>query len=201
MIIDQMSNESELIGRILKGNVKDFEEIISHYQRLVSAVAFRLLKNEYDREEICQEVFIKIYKNLSGFNFKSKLSTWIGKITYNHCLNYIQKQKKRLNKDLLDLQDDGLEFFYFNDNIFSGENTPEVQLEKKDNSTLIHDYINKLPPVFRIIITLFHIEELSYNEISEIMDLPEGTVKSYLFRARKLLKEKLLSSYKEEEFA
>lgn len=200
MMPDQMQSEHKLIKKILKGNVKAFEEIILNYQRLVSSITFRLLGNEFDREEVCQEVFIKVYQNLSGFNFKSKLSTWIGKITYNHCLNYIQKQKKYQDKDVIDLHNENAEYLYSHDHTFINDNTPEILAEKKDNSLLIQNYMNKLPTIYNTILTLFHINEFSYDEISEIMELPQGTVKSYLFRARRLLKEKLLSSLKEEEF-
>ncbi len=196
----QIINERELIGKILKGNIKAFEDLIIHYQKLVSLITFRMLKNEFDREEVCHEVFIKIYQNLTGFHYKSKLSTWIGKITYNHCLNYIQKQHRHINEDIDGFSIENKDNYQYNENLISEENNPEEQVEEQNKYQLIQKQINQLPEIYKVIITLYHIEEFSYNEISEIMDLPSGTVKSYLFRARKVLKEKLLSSHKEEEF-
>ena len=93
-MVNTQRSELELVRLILKGNIKIFEEIINKYQRLVLSIAVRFTNNQYDREEVCQEIFIKVYQNLSGFNFNSKLSTWIGKIAYNHCINYVNKNSK-----------------------------------------------------------------------------------------------------------
>ena len=198
-MVNTQRSELELVRLILKGNIKIFEEIINKYQRLVLSIAVRFTNNQYDREEVCQEIFIKVYQNLSGFNFNSKLSTWIGKIAYNHCINYVNKNSKYSTTDSID----GL---YENGNLGSNKSqfeninsTINTDFEEKEIYILVRNNINRLPKLYQTIINLFHLQEMSYKEISEILTLPEGTVKSYLFRSRKLLKEKLLSSYKEEE--
>ena len=198
-MVNTQRSELELVRLILKGNIKIFEEIINKYQRLVLSIAVRFTNNQYDREEVCQEIFIKVYQNLSGFNFNSKLSTWIGKIAYNHCINYVNKNSKYSTTDSID----GL---YENGNLGSNKSqfeninsTINTDFEEKEIYILVRNNINRLPELYQTIINLFHLQEMSYKEISEILTLPEGTVKSYLFRSRKLLKEKLLSSYKEEE--
>jgi RNA polymerase sigma-70 factor, ECF subfamily len=198
-MLDTQENERKLIKSILKGNVKLFEEIIHDYQKLVVSIVMRFTYNHYDREEVCQEIFIKVYQNLSRFKFNSKLSTWIGKITYNHCVNYVKKNSKYLNSDSI-IEENIIN----NQNLIDGQSdylnfTNENEYEEKEISLLINENINKLPKLYQTILNLFHVQEMSYKEISEILDLPEGTVKSYLFRARKLLKEILLSSYKKEE--
>ncbi len=198
-MVNTQRSELELVRLILKGNIKIFEEIINKYQRLVLSIAVRFTNNQYDREEVCQEIFIKVYQNLSGFNFNSKLSTWIGKIAYNHCINYVNKNSKYSTTDSIDgLYENGN--FGSNKSQFENINsTINTDFEEKEIYILVRNNINRLPELYQTIINLFHLQEMSYKEISEILTLPEGTVKSYLFRSRKLLKEKLLSSYKEEE--
>ena len=196
-MVDVQKNEQKLVRNILKGNIKLFEELIHQYQKLVVSIVMRFTNNQYDMEEVSQEIFIKIYQNLSSFQFKSKLSTWIGKIAYNHCVNYVKKNSKYMSTDLVDEIDNlpqienSTEFF---------NTTIENNFEEKEIHLLINNNINRLPKLYQTILNLFHMQEMSYTEISKILDLPEGTVKSYLFRSRKLLKEKLLSSYKVEEF-
>ena len=194
-MVNIQKSDKELIDGILKGNIKLFEEIIKNHQRLVFSIVIRFANNYSDREDVCQEIFIKVYQNLNSFKFQSKLSTWIGKVAYNHCINYIQKNSKNINIDSLEnwnseIQNNSDENFTLN-----LENT----FEKKETYGLVKALIDQLPNLYQTILNLFHTQELSYQEISEVLSLPEGTVKSYLFRSRKLLKEKLLSSYKEEE--
>ena len=198
-MVNSQGSEQGLIQDILNGNIKLFEEVINKYQRLVLSIAIRFTNNHYDREEVCQEIFIKVYQNLSRFNFNSKLSTWIGKIAYNHCINYVNKNSKFSTTDSIDgLYENGN--FGSNKTQFENINsTISTDFEKKEIYTLVSNIINLLPEIYQTILNLFHIQEMSYKEISEILTLPEGTIKSYLFRSRKLLKEKLLSSYKEEE--
>jgi len=179
-----MHEDRIFVERILDGDEYAFERLIRNYQRLVSHIVFRMVNNQTDREDICQDVFVKVYKNLKGFRFDSKLSTWIGRITYNGCINYLEKKKIPLYDDITDETKD------FEQNP-SYEPGPDKILEKKDISEMLKEEIEKLPTTYRAVITLYHLDEMSYNEISDIMKLPEGTVKSYLFRARKMLKDRL----------
>lgn len=196
-----MENENAkqrlLVQEILKGNAKLFEEIILQYQKLVISIVIHFTNNQYYLEEVCQEIFIKVFQSLSQFQFKSKLSTWIGKIAYNHCINFLKKNSKYSNTNLIEEVDDNR----FSGDVFDNQIVSvEKVFESNEIFSLINSKINQLPEIYQTILNLFHIQEMSYSEISEILELPEGTVKSYLFRSRKLLKQKLLSSYKEEEF-
>lgn len=188
----RISDNKFLIQEILTGNQKAFQTFIETYQRLVSHVVFRIVSDETDREDICQDVFLKVYKNLPNFKFESKVSTWVAKIAYNTSLNYLEKKKIPLYKDLT-AEGESL------DSISGTAIAPDEYAEARDISQRIKLEIKKLPVHFRTIVTLFHLEGMSYREISGIMKLPEGTVKSYLFRARKILKERLLSKYQPEE--
>jgi len=151
-----------------------------------------MVPNITDREDLCQDVFLKVYKNLSKFRFDSKLSTWIARIAYNGCINFLEKKKVPLYDDLDD-SEQSVE--RFTDNEFR----PDDITEGRDISSRLRGEIEKLPIKYRTIITLYHLDEMSYNEIADVMDLPEGTVKSYLFRARKLLKQRLEENYRPED--
>lgn len=183
-----MFKEEEVIPKILKGDLQAFSLLVKQYEQLVFYVINRLVNHTEDKEDICQEVFIKVHKNLKSFAFKSKLSTWIARIAYLTSVNYLRDHKKAVLSDYPDNLDD----IYFTD-----EN-PEQLLTKKDINEYLNKLINKLPLHYKTVITLYHLNEFSYNEIEEITGMPEGTVKSYLFRARKLLKEKLETYLKNE---
>jgi RNA polymerase sigma-70 factor (ECF subfamily) len=190
-----LEKERALIDQILRGNLNTFRDLVEKYQKLVAHIVFRLVSHRDDREEICHEVFIKVYQNLAGFKFRSKLSTWIGRIAYTTTINYLRKEKVPLYEDIkpANQADDDIEY-YGSDikSIQSEEPTPAEALELYDQKVLIQKQLEKLPALYRTILTLYHLEQMSYQEIGTIMELPEGTVKSYLFRARKKLKDILV---------
>lgn len=181
-----------LVKKALAGNKKAFESIIQQHQRLVSHVVFRMVQNPADQEDVCQDVFLKVYEGLGGFKFESKLSTWIAKIAYNTCLNYLEKKTVPLFDDLTS-EEQTLESFP------SRVQGPDQIVEEKEASVLLRSEINTMPVHYRTILTLYHLDQMSYKEIGETMDLPEGTVKSYLFRARRLLKDRWMAKYQRED--
>ncbi len=187
-----MTDEKKLIEQIITGNTPAFQTLIEEYQRLVSHIVFRMVTNDSDREDVCQDVFIKVYQNLANFHFESKLSTWIARIAYNTSINYLKKKKLPLYDDFSP-ENQSIED-YKGDN-----NSPDAFTEEKDLSSRLHNEISKLPAQYRTILTLYHLDEMSYAEIAEITQYPDGTVKSYLFRARTILKERLTSKYQLEE--
>jgi RNA polymerase sigma-70 factor (ECF subfamily) len=181
-----------LIKKTLAGNQKTFESIIEGHQRLVSHIVFRMVQNAADQEEICQDVFLKVYQNLGGFQFEAKLSTWIAKIAYNTCLSYMEKKRVPLFDDLTS-EERTIE------SVPDCNCGPDQIVEGKETSSLLRNEIERMPVHYRTILTLYHLDQMSYSEIGETMELPEGTVKSHLFRARKLLKERLLAKYRRED--
>lgn len=185
-------DENALIQQILDGQVDEFQQIIVKYQRLVWHLVAKIVKSEPDREDVCQDVFIKVYKNLRSFKFESKLSTWIGRIAYNSAINFIQKKKPELYEDI---SPEGVTL----DSLAGPEENPESVAGNQNVSEILKSEIMNLPIQYKTILTLFHLDEMNYNEISEIAKLPIGTVKSHLFRARKLLKDRLELKYKKED--
>lgn len=188
----------DLIKRILAGDSNAFKIIISQTKGLVIQIIYKMISNQEDREDIVQEVYLKVYNKLSSFRFNSKLSTWIGTIAYNTCINHLEK-KKIATLDINTNNEMNISEAISNHSINSIVNLTENQVFKKERALILKLEIDKLPPLYKTIITLFHVEELSYNEISKITNLPEGTLKSYLFRARKRLRENILLNYKKDD--
>ncbi len=193
------STDKYLVDKVLRGDTKAFEIIIKNTKGLVAQIVFKMIYNPEDRKDLAQDVFLKAFKDLSGFRFQSKLSTWIGQITYNTCLNYLEKKKLVLIKDdENDTHEENLETI--NKTINTDlTNMTESLIFKKELSDILKFEIEMLSPIYKTLITLYHNEELTYEEIAQITELPEGTVKNYLFRARKVLKERLLLKHKREE--
>jgi RNA polymerase sigma factor (sigma-70 family) len=177
-----MIDDRALVSQVLEGNMQAFKMLIKLHERLVAHMVGRLVTNKEEHEEICQDVFLKVYDKLSEFNFQSKLSTWIATIAYRHGINAIRKSK-HLFFEIPDDDNSG--------NYFVSEENPEESISDKDMEDYIFSLIEKLPPKYKLVLTLYHVEELNYQEIGGITGMPEGTVKNYLFRARTLLKEKV----------
>ncbi len=190
-----MENDYETVRLIIGGNTNAFRLIIKNYQRLVSHIVFKMVSNETDREEICQEIFIKIFQNMNSFKFNSKVSTWIGSIAFNETANFLKKNKMTFIEDFSN-QESGQSAM---ESIPSEDPAIFENFVQKEIKNSILTELEELPVHYRTILTLYHMDELSYTEIGEITNLPEGTVKNYLFRARKILKDKLLAKYKVEE--
>lgn len=183
-----MFNEREVIPKVIKGDIKAFDQLVKQYERLVYYVIYKLVDNKEDAEDICQEVFIKVYKSLNQFAYQSKLSTWIAKIAYSITINHLRKSKQ----DWYTVYPENVDDYHFT------EDSPETAMVKKDVTAYMNYLIGLMPYQYKTVITLYHLNEFSYQEIQEITDLPEGTIKSYLFRGRKLLKEKLEQYLKKE---
>lgn len=187
-----MTTTKALVERILAGDKEAFRVIVAEHQRLVGHIVFRMIHSPADHADLCQEVFIKVYQHLESFRFQAKLSTWIGRIAYTSCLNFLDKKKESLYDDIPAGKQLAEE---------AGDNTdhPGHRLENEETALMVRRQIDRLPPVYRTAITLFHLEQMNYEEIADIMDMPIGTIKSHLFRGRRLLKELMLSRYSRED--
>lgn len=184
-----MNEEEIIVRRILGGEERAFQELIRMHERLVYHMISRLVDKEEDREDLCQEVFLKVFRKLPGFRFQSRLSTWIATIAYRLALNHLKKTKKRQTSELD-------EFSY---KIADTNKLADSRLDRDSIRQQVHLMIRQLPEQYRSVLTLYHLEDMPYAEIAQVCNMPEGTVKNYIFRARKLLKEKLEKIYKKEE--
>lgn len=202
--IERNAAEHALVQRVLHGERDAFREIIAQYQKLVYHIVYRLVSDETDREELCQEIFIRVYENLAAFKFQAKLSTWIGRIAYNACINFFKKKRLPIAAPLDREGTAGAETttghgMRIDDIGCTPEHLPDAAAEKAELYACLEREIARLPVPYRALITLFHLEEMSLKEIAGVMSLPEGTIKSYLFRARKLLKSRLLTTFAAED--
>jgi len=197
-MIQEKNTDKELVKKILEGDTQIFKIIISNTQSLVTSIIYKMIKQPEDRKDLMQEVYLKVFANLASFKFNAKLSTWIGTITYNTCLKHLGKKKIPI-LNLINQEKTASWEFIERQFLSHPINSTEVSLFKKERSNILALEIEKLPPLYRTIITLYHQQELSYKEIATITDLPEGTLKSYLYRARKQLKINLLMNYKKED--
>jgi len=192
-------SDRELIRMVLEVDRAVFKTIIINTQGLVIQIIYKMIKNHEDRKDLIQDVYLKVYNKLSSFNYNAKLSTWIGTIAYNTCLNFLEK--KRLPQ--LDGNDqeesNSLEASANKGFLKHSDSSTERDLLKEERAQILAHEIEKLSPIFRTVVTLYHKQELSLKEIGEITSLPVGTVKSYLFRARKQLRENILLNYNKED--
>lgn len=181
-----MSDE-ELVKKVKNGDADAFEQIIIKYEKKIFGLIYNMLRNENEIEDVAQEVFIKVYKNLDKFNGDSSLYTWIYKIATNLCLDQIKKRKEVIYIDeKLQLDDGEVEI-----QIPSDEKLQDEIYEQKELKQKLESCIDKLPEKQKAMIVLRDIKGLSYDEIAEILDLKLGTVKSQINRARLKLKELL----------
>lgn len=183
--------DSELIRQVLNGNANAFKFLVLKHQKLVMHIAGRVVRQQEDLEDICQEVFIKVFKQLKKFRNESRLSTWIATIAYNTSVTHYRKKTRQNTEPADDLS-----------RITLSEPSPGIssgRFEEEEVRQYLLMLIEELPLHYRTVLTLFHLEEFSYNEIGQITGMPEGTIKSYLSRARKLLKDKIDEVTKNEK--
>ena len=190
-----MDNDRTIIEKVINGDNNAFETFVKRYQKLVGHIVFRLISGSGDREDICQDVFVKVYRGLDGFHHESKVSTWIGKITYNTCLNFLAKKKETVFSDIDTNREDDNGYI---ESVSAIEKTGG-SVERKELFAILQKEIFGLPLPYRTVVTLYHLEEMTYMEIAKIMDLPINTVKSHLFRARKKLRDNLKAKYTQED--
>jgi RNA polymerase sigma-70 factor (ECF subfamily) len=186
-------SETEIIELCKKGDRDAFNTLVEKYQTQVINIAYSMLSNREDALDAAQEVFVKIYKNIGGFKGKSSLSTWIYRIVSNVCNDILRKRRKNTNVISISTsaqEDDENKDFDITDT----NPTPEELLELSEQQRVVRTAISELSDEYREIVTLCDIEQLSYDEISQILKCPVGTVKSRLNRARSALKKKLIKN-------
>ncbi len=186
--------EYKLIKKCSKGDLNAFEELIKKHEKKAFNIALKMLKNRDDAMDISQEAFIKVYKSIGSFNFKSSFSTWLYRVVVNTCLDFIKKEKKIVYSIDNPIQTkDGEIHREIEDN----KNIPEDIFEKKLNKQLVHNSIQKLNDIHKTAIILRDIEGFTYKEISEITDCSLGTVKSRIKRGRDYLKHIIVKEMKQ----
>lgn len=174
----------ELIEKAIGGREDGFEELVRRYQRPITAYVYRMLNNYDASLDVTQEVFIKVYKSLERYSSDYKFSTWLYRIAHNAAIDFMRKNS--VSPQSLEAENaDGT----FQLQIESLNPTPEQERERSEWRKEIESVVKCLPTVYRELILLRHAQDLSYDEIAEITNLPLGTVKNRLFRAREMMRE------------
>ncbi len=176
------------IKQVIKGDQNAFGEIVELYKDKVFHICFRMLGNRHEAEDIAQEAFVRAYVNIKTFNQNKKFSTWLFRIATNLCIDRIRKKKPDYYLDAEVSGTDGLTMY---SQVASSTPLPEDEVENLELQSTIQQEISKLPEKYRSVIVLKYIEELPLQEISEILDLPLGTVKTRVHRGREALRKQL----------
>jgi len=179
--------DREIIRRVLDGDVRCFGILVDKHKAKAMTLAMRILKNREDAEEALQDAFVRVYRALSSFEWKSSFSTWLYRIVYNTCATAAGKRDRKLHISLDAADEDGQI-----KEIESDELQPDIEMESNEFSKIVHEEVEKLPAVYGSTFTLFTIQDMSYEEIVQVTGLPLGTIKARLFRARTMLREAIV---------
>ena len=183
-------SEKELITKAQNGDQFAFEQLIYNYDRAVLSIAMRYARDNDDAKDIYQEVFIRVFRGLKKFEFRSEFSTWLFRITTNVCLTYKTRKKEQMMVSLQNEFEDE-QTGYDSVNLISEERSPEDQTLGNDLQSLIGEAVDSLSAKQKMTFVLKHYEGYKIREIAEMLNCKEGTVKKYLFDAVNNLRKKL----------
>jgi RNA polymerase sigma-70 factor (ECF subfamily) len=177
-----VDTEQILIQQAQKGDHDAFAALVDEHQRYVYNLALRVVKDENEALDLTQETFVRAWTALPNFKGQSQFRTWLYRIVTNLCYNRLPNLRRSLN----DLGDDVME-----DIPETGSNTPAQEFESNETRKHLHQAIDDLDAHYKILITLRYQNELSYDEIASTLNLPLGTVKTGIFRAKEQLRKSL----------
>ena len=182
------SANSELIKKAIEGDESAYKNLLENYRGAIYNLLYKMVRNKEETEDLVQEAFMKAFKALPSFNEEYAFSTWLYKIAVNNCIDHMRKKKLQtysINKPVQ--SKDGELDREFPDTSMS----PDKSILSDERASIIETAIDELPENYKTAIILRHSEEKSYEEISKILNIPLGTVKARIFRAREMLKKKL----------
>ncbi len=176
------------IKKVKKGDQDAFADIVEYHKDKLFHLCYRMLGNREEAQDAAQEAFIRAYVNIHSYDTSKKFSTWLYRIATNLCIDRIRKKKPDYYLDAEVAGTDGLNMY---SQIAADQVLPEEELEQVELQEFIQSEILKLPEKYRTVIVLKYIDELSLKEISDILDLPLGTVKTRIHRGREALRNRL----------
>ena len=172
------------IHSIQQGDIAQFEWIVEEYKNKIFGLSYGYTKDSYMAQDLTQDIFIKLYQNINSFQGQSSFSTWLYRLAKNQCIDWVRKNKKRMENTFLD---DG-QWEFKDQNI-----GPEERAIKKEKNKLLHEALEQLPEKYSTPLMLFHFQNLTYEEIAKVLNLPSKTIATHLYRGKKLLRERLIS--------
>ena len=179
-------DDMQLVSASKKGDQDAFAQLVQRYQRRVFNLVYRMLQQYEEATETTQETFLAAWQGLPSFRGDARFPTWLYRIAYNCSLKSLEQRKR----------DKALQAALQAEQILERADSDEctdAQLEAHDRQALIQEHLAKLPAKYRIVLILRHLQDMTYEEMAEILTMPIGTIKTHLFRARNLLKERLQS--------
>jgi RNA polymerase sigma-70 factor (ECF subfamily) len=178
------NTDGELIAQAITGREESFEEIVRRYQRPITNYVYRMLGNYDASLDVTQEIFIKVYNSMARYSAEYRFSTWLYKIAHNAAIDYLRRNSNHEQSLEIESDDGTYEVQYESKRL-----NPEQERERSEWREEIKTVVRRLPAGYRELIVLRHDNDLSYDEIAEITNLPLGTVKNRLFRAREMMRE------------
>jgi RNA polymerase sigma-70 factor (ECF subfamily) len=176
----EIDADQEIVAQCRNGNWDAFAKLVQKYQSRVLTLATRILNNRSEAEDVAQDIFVKVFQSLPDFRGASRFSTWLYRITVNHCLNHIRRRTRHQQTLVATESEEWMQE--------SSTASPHQTLEHKERWALVQAKLQLLSPDHRTIVLLRDFEGLSYEEIADVLQLESGTVKSRLHRARMELK-------------
>ncbi len=176
------------VGRARAGDAAAFEALVRGHERWVFSLVLRMVGNRHEAEDIAQDIFLKAYRGLRDFRGTARFSTWLHTIATNHTLSYLAARATSRRREAADSDADLPSLI---DRLPDGAPGPDREFERKDLRSLLDAALARLSPEHRIVVVLRDIQDLSYEEIAEVLQLELGTVRSRLHRARAALKTSL----------
>lgn len=182
-------DDLELVKRAREKDPKAFEKLLKKYRKSVYYMLLKMVNNADDAEDLTQEAFAKAFNSLAKFDSKYAFSTWLFRIATNNCIDFIRK--KRVKTVSIDTPYENNEGDTFSIDIKDPDENPDEVMLRQQRKEYLAIAVDKLPPKYKQLVDLRYFQELSYEEVALELDLPLGTVKAQLFRARELLSNEL----------
>ncbi len=191
------------INNVLSGDTEAFEAIVSEFKGLVFHIVRNMLSDQKQHKDLAQDIFLRVYESLRQFQFRCRLATWISRIAYNTCLNYLRRLKShpqdsydyRIELDRIDEME-----WIDRQNLTSLDSiSPHATTCHRELVGAVEKAIAGLPGPYRLVVTLHYLEGFALPELAQTLGIPLGTIKSHLFRARAMLKHDLLQKFTIED--
>ncbi|XOV67281.1 MAG: RNA polymerase sigma factor [Fluviicola sp.] len=182
---DKAQQDLELVERAINGDQLAYAALMDRYRESIYFMMLKMVKNTDDADDLTIEAFGKAFRRLEQYSPSYAFSTWLFKIASNNCIDFIRKKRIKVTSMDSGIQTDDGEHIHYDAK--SNTRDPEETMEHKQKVVMMREVVAKLKPRYRILVEKRYFEELSYEEISEELNLPLGTVKAQLFRARDFL--------------
>ncbi len=188
-----MSDERELLDRCRSDNPQALREVVERHQSDAYALALRMLRDSDDAADATQDAFLNLFRSLGTFRGECSLRTWIWRLVTNECLRRLKRLGRERDRfEVLPEPDDAAVL------ADAEAAPPDDRVARRERTRLLLDAVGRLRPDFRAVVVLHYMQELSYEEVAGVLEIPMGTVKTWLFRAKKALAEELVSIGAEE---